>query len=592
MREVRSHPGPLLERERWTDLDGEWELRFDDDRGLLDGWWGAETPFGRTITVPFPPESPLSGVEEDGHAVLWYRRVAELGRPVGDGRMLLHFTAVDYRADVWVNGIHVGTHEGGHVGFHFDITHALVDGERQSIVVRAFDDPRSLEQPRGKQDWEAAPHVIWYRRTTGIWRQVWAETVPAIHVERVRWTPGERPGAVTVDVSIGDSPAGDGFELELAFAVEGVPLARSRHTVERSSLTASFDLRDPRFDTEPERLLWSPERPTLIDVELTLWRGTETVDRVRSYLGLRTIEAEGQRSTLNGRPYFLRLVLEQAYWPQSHLAAPDGEAMRREVQLIKDLGFNGVRMHQTVADPRFLYWCDRLGLLVWADAPAAYRFSTRAIERTTREWLEIVARDASHPSIVTWVAFNESWGAPGLAADPAQRSAVRAMTTLLKSLDPTRLVIGNDGWEYVAGDLLGIHDYTQSGDPLSERYGTRDAIASTIEGARPGGRKITVARAAKALRLPAVLSEFGGISLTSNEGAWEGYGTVVDEAAFVARLESLIGAVASSAGLAGFCYTQLTDTLQEVNGLLDERRRPKAAIPVIRAIVQGTAQPR
>lgn len=580
---ARLHPRPLSAREEWTDLDGEWELRFDDDdRGLLEGWWRPDAAFDRTITVPFPPESRLSGIEEDGHATVWYRRRAVLPAP-GDGRVLLHFEAVDYRADVWVNGVHVATHEGGHVGFHADVTHALQHDDLQTIVVRAYDDPRSLEQPRGKQDWEAEPHVIWYGRTTGIWRQVWAEAVPAAHICALRWSPGTRVGDIGMRVEISGA-AVEGLSVEARFSFEGVELARSLHAVTGGEVEAVVTVHDPRLDTEPERLLWSPETPNLIDVSLRLLRNGTTVDGIRSYVGLRTVGVEGERVELNGRPYFLRLVLEQAYWPQSQLAAPDDDALRQEVEAAKRLGFNGIRLHQTTADPRFLYWCDRLGLLVWADAPAAYRFSNRALARTTREWLELVDRDASHPSIIAWVAFNESWGVPALAADASQRHAVRGLVGLLKALDPSRLVIGNDGWEYVSGDVVGVHDYTQSGTELAARYGTRDAVERTLATERPGGRRLLVGEpgaGGDAVAGPVVLSEFGGVGFTRGPQGWSGYGTVNDESAFLGRLRELVGSAATGA-LAGFCYTQLTDTLQERNGILDENRRPKADIDALR----------
>lgn len=584
----RLHPRPLLAREDWTDLDGEWELRFDDDdRGLLEGWWRPGATFDRSITVPFPPESRRSGIGEDGHATVWYRRRVALPAPSG-GRVLLHFEAVDYRADVWVNGVHVAAHEGGHIGFHADVTHALHDGDLQTIVVRAFDDPRSLEQPRGKQDWEKEPHVIWYGRTTGIWRQVWAEAVPAAHISALRWSPGARVGDIGMRVAVSGALA-DGLMLEARFSFDGVELARSLHVPTGGEVETVVSLHDPRLDTEPERLLWSPERPNLIDVSVRLLRDGTTVDEISSYAGLRTIAAEGERLELNGRPYFLRLVLEQAYWPESHLAAPGDDALREEVEAAKRLGFNGIRLHQTTADPRLLYWCDRLGLLVWADAPAAYRFSNRALSRTTREWLELVDRDASHPSIVAWVAFNESWGVPALAADAPQRHAVRGLVGLLKALDPSRLVIGNDGWEYASGDVIGIHDYTQSAEDLAARYGTRDAVALTLEKERPGGRVLIVREpgaAQGAPQVPVVLSEFGGVGFAVGPQGWSGYGTVNDEAAFLARVRELVG-TAAAAALAGFCYTQLTDTLQERNGLLDEDRQPKADIDALRDIVTG-----
>lgn len=580
------HPRPQLARPGWTDLNGAWEFSTDDsDDGISLRWWQGDVPLDLSIVVPFPPESAASGLEIDGHAVVWYRRHASIDRPEGGRRVLLHFEGVDYVADVWVNGIHVSHHEGGQVGFHADITHALRRGADQIIVVRAFDETQSMEQPRGKQDWEAEPHVIWYRRTTGIWRQVWAETVSRTHIESLRWTPGQPPGTLSLQARIATARTDEDLDLEMTLSLNGARLARARHSVQGGQVSATIELRDPRFDSEPERLMWSPEHPMLIDVSARLIRHDEIIDDVTSYVGLRTLATDGNNFLLNGRPYYLRLVLEQAFWPDTHLASPSQDAIRDEVQLIKDLGFNGLRMHQVCADPRFLYWCDRLGLVVWADTAAAYRFSGLSLARTTREWIEILERDVSHPCVIAWVTFNESWGVPDLETSAAQQHAVRAMYHLLKALDPSRLVIGNDGWEFVVGDLLGVHDYTQSSRAIAERYGTATATSKTVASLRPGARRLFIGDLADAEAVPVVLSEFGGVSYTDADEAWSGYGAVDDQDAFVKRLSEAVGAVSGARGLAGFCYTQLTDTLQEANGLLTENRQPKADMSTIRAII-------
>ncbi len=578
------HPRPLLERAEWTDLNGDWQLEFDDsDVGVDDRWWVGDREFGRAIVVPFPPESTRSGVGEDGHSTVWYRRHADLARPTDGRRVILHFDAIDWESDVWINGIHVARHEGGHVGFAADVTHALEPSRSQVIVVRAFDSVASLEQPRGKQDWEPEPHVIWYRRTTGIWRSVWAEVVGRTHLTSLDWTTCASPGELAVESRL--NAATDAM-LDLEFVIEGRVIHRASHSFVDGQLAATLRLNDVRFSSEPERLLWSPENPLLIDVRASVRVDSVVVDTVSSYVGLRTVGTDDDHFVLNGRPYFLRLVLEQAYWPDTHLASPSDAALRSEVELIKQLGFNGVRMHQTTADPRFLYWCDRLGLLVWADAPASYRFSALSLTRTVREWMEILARDSSHPSIVAWVAFNESWGVPEVASSGRQRDAVRALFHLLKSVDPTRPVIGNDGWEFVAGDMLGVHDYTQSAELLRERYSTREAASATVVMSRPGNRRLTLA-SDRSPHVPIVLSEFGGVALSARDDTWSGYGTVDDHSEFLERLAGLIGVVNNASGLAGFCYTQLTDTLQERNGLLTEGREFKADPEIIAATVSG-----
>jgi beta-galactosidase/beta-glucuronidase len=291
--------------------------------------------------------------------------------------VLLHFGAVDYAAQVWVNGQLVAEHEGGHTPFHADVTDALTAGE-QVVVVRAEDHPTDPEQPRGKQDWQPEPHVIWYHRTTGIWQPVWLETVPARHIEAVRWTTLPSKGRIELDVDLagGDDPA----EL----TVEVRDLARQTITVRGAHARMVLDIPALHHGQDLDRLLWTPEHPVLLDTELTLTAGSAT-DTVAGYVGLREVGVRDGRFTLNGHPYFLRMVLEQGYWPDSHLAAPGDDALRREVELIKSLGFNGARLHQKVEDPRFLYHCDRLGLLVWDEMPSAYAFSARTVDRICRE---------------------------------------------------------------------------------------------------------------------------------------------------------------------------------------------------------------
>ena len=249
---------------------------------------------------------------------------------------------------------------------------------------------------------------------------------------------------------------------------------------------------------------------------------------------------------------------------------------------MRELGFNGIRMHQVVADPRFLYWCDRIGVAVWADIPASYAFTDVSLARVVREWMQVIERDVSHPSIVAWVPFNESWGVPDLATDPTQRQAVRAVHHLLRALDPTRVVLGNDGWQYVGGDIVGIHDYSRSAREILSRYGTIELLDRAVTEGYVGGRRIAID--VDDAQVPIVLSEFGGVSYTRAPATWEAYGVVADETSFLDVVASQLAAVHESA-FAGFCYTQLTDTAQERNGLLTEMREPKASLDLLRAII-------
>lgn len=333
-------------------------------------------------------------------------------------------------------------------------------------------------------------------------------------------------------------------------------------------------------------LYWIPDQPNLIDVDVSLLRNDATsLDGVASYFGLRSVGTGGNRFLLNDRPIFVRAVLEQGYWPKTHLTAPDGEALRREVELIKSLGFNAVRIHQKIEDPRFLYWCDRLGLMVWGEAANAYGFNALAVERLTHEWMAAVRRDRSHPCIVTWVPLNESWGVPELAQRADQQAFASALYHLTKALDPTRPVISNDGWEHTRSDIWGIHDYTQYGQQLTDRYATQDAISETLSGSRPYRRRILLDQDDQRGQ-PVMITEFGGLSIHPRRGeAWYGYATAKSDEEFLSMIRCLFDAIYQSSDIVGFCYTQITDTLQETNGLLDENRNPKLPVDQLRDII-------
>ncbi len=580
------HPRPQLIRERWTDLSGPWQFAFDDGHvGLRDGWPERADVFDRIIQVPFPPDSRASGIADPApHPVVWYRRTFADVRSDHAERLLLHFGAVDYRAQVWVNGRCVAEHEGGHTPFTVDVTGALGRGKEEHVlVVRAEDRPEDLAQPRGKQDWQPEPHRIWYHRTTGIWQPVWLEPVPAIFIAEVRWTPDLDRALLVLDLRLNAPPVRP-LLLRVRLSLHGEPVAKTAVLMADSATRVAIGLDAAALVMDRDRWLWSPEHPNLVEAELALLDGDREIDAVRSYAGLRSVGVADGRFLLNGRPYYLRLALEQGYWPDSHLAAPSAEALRREVELAKALGFNGVRIHQKVEDPRFLTWCDRLGLLVWGEMANAYVFSPVAAERLVREWLEVLQRDVSHPCIVTWVPINESWGVPNVARDPAQQAFVQGLYWLTKALDPARPVIGNDGWEHLVTDILGIHDYAVDGATLRERYGSAEAVERTLREVQPGSHPL-VLEGFRRHGQPVMLTEFGGILNTEEAGAGAyGYGTVRGREAFFARYADLVGAVLDSPAIAGFCYTQLTDTEQERNGLLTAERIPKLDPAVIRAI--------
>ena len=583
-----AYPRPLLVRQKWVSLNGTWRFLFDNERRFKQPADISSWPL--SIEVPYPPESKASGINDRGfHDVCWYQREFSIA-PAAHARVILHFGAVDYSAKVWVNGHFVVSHEGGHTPFSADITFALDPRGTQTVTVGVDDDPQDLTKPRGKQDWQLEPHAIWYPRTTGIWQTVWLEQVAETYVQKIRWTPHVEGFAFTFEARIGGALSKD-LTLEVSLRHNDRVLARDRYGVVGNEVDRRIILSDPGIDDYRNELLWSPERPTLLDAEITLRRGDEVLDEVRSYTALRSVAISRDRFMLNGRPYVLRLVLDQGYWPDTLMTAPDDDALRNDVRLAKAMGFNGVRKHQKIENPRYMYWADRLGLMVWEEMPSAYRFTRTAIKRTVQEWAEAIERDYSHPCIIVWVPFNESWGVPELPSVGQHRHAVEALYHLTKTLDATRPVIGNDGWESSATDIIGIHDYDANTKHIKQRYGTEIDPAQLFDRRRPGGRILTLDGFPHRGQ-PIMLTEFGGIAYVKGRRAgsakaW-GYSKAASDRQFLRLFTDLMTTVIFSPLFSGFCYTQFTDTFQEMNGLLTADRTPKIPLKDIAKAVKQT----
>jgi len=569
-------------------LNGIWKFSYDDE-----GLFTQPTDivhWDQSIEVPFAPESIRSGISNTGfHPNCWYER--EFQVDVATGRVLLHFGAVDYRARVWVNGQFMMDHEGGHTPFSMDITSVLRSEGPQTITVWAEDDPHDLAKPRGKQDWQRYPHSIWYPRTSGIWQTVWLEQVAETYIERLRWTPHFERWEIGCEAFVAGKPQ-DNMQLKVRLTAGNQLLVNDTYEVLNGEIHRRIALSDPGIDDYRNALLWSPEKPTLIDAQIQLWCQGQLLDEVQSYTAMRTVSTQRDCFMLNGHPYYLRLVLDQGYWEDTLMTAPSGEALRRDVELTKQMGFNGVRKHQKIEDPRFLYWADALGLMVWEEMPSAYRFTPKAVERLMKEWAEVIERDASRPCIVVWVPFNESWGVPDLTATPAHRHCVQALYHLTKTLDPTRPVIGNDGWESTATDILAIHDYDTQLDRLARRYGPEVKLSDLFDRQRPGGRVLTLDGYPHQVQ-PIMLTEFGGIAFTSPEDrdrTW-GYARSSNISELQIQYTNLLHTVNKVEMFSGFCYTQLTDTFQEANGLLYADRTPKFPIEAIAAATRGCEVP-
>lgn len=581
-----NHPRKIFRRDKWKSLNGLWDFAFDD--ALMYSKPSDISAWSHKITVPFAPETPASGIgDADYHPRVWYQRTFSFTTEK-NRRYILHFGAVDYQAKVWLNGLLLGHHEGGFTPFSFDVTDELNKTGIQLLTVCADDDPHDLAKPRGKQDWQREPHSIWYPRTTGIWQTVWLEEVPQTYIEKLVCSPLLERWEIGVEAWV-TGQCMYGMEMRVKLLNGELLLADDRYKVIHNEVHRRIAMSDPGIDDFRNELLWSPEKPTLLNLELELWCGDELIDRVYSYTALRSVNLSRDRFMLNGRPYYLRLILDQGYWPETFMTPPDEAAIIKDITLAKAAGFNGVRKHQKIEDPNFFYWADKLGLLVWGEMPSAYRFNKDSVERITQQWIEVLERDINHPSIVVWVPFNESWGVPDLADKIAHQSCVRALYHLTKTLDTTRPCIGNDGWEATATDIIGIHDYDDQPDRILKKYSFSGNPDEVFKKYRPAGRLITVDGYTNREQ-PVMLTEFGGIKFVEPseeiKKAW-GYSDANTSQEFRRRYEDLMNVIHRIELFCGFCYTQLTDTFQETNGLLKADRTPKFPLSAIARATRG-----
>lgn len=568
-----AYPRPQMVRQQWASLDGWWEFAFDDaNLGLAEHWFDGRE-LAQRILVPFPYQSTTSGIgSRQIHEVMWYSRSFELAPGWDSGALLLQFGAVDYRADVWINGRVAGRNRGGHVPFSFDIAPYLRPGSNR-ITLRV-EDRQDPYQPRGKQSASGTPVRIYYYCTSGIWQNVWLEPVSPLRIDYLRVLEADPDGRLALSVQV-HGPAGSWeAELDVLDELDSEHLCVSTRS---SSLGASLELRTQIPAPHP----WSPRDPHLYKLRVRLLHRGQLVDSVESYTGLRSIALKDGRFCLNGEPLFLLMALDQGYWPDTLMSAPSDDALRADVVWAKRFGFNGVRKHQKIEHERWLYWCDRLGLLVWEEMPNARSWSEESEERLEVEWLRAVMRDANHPAIVAWVPVVESFGFPELVRHPHQHDFLERMVARTRLIDATRPVIDNDGWQHTdVTDICTIHDYSHPVEALLERYASTRLTGLPPETGWHKGRALFL-QGAQYRGQPIVFSEVGGYLLAPDgperrrDRLYDHYGNVRNEDELAQRYQTLMEGLASLPFLAGLCYTQLTDVEHEQNGLLTAERVPR-----------------
>lgn len=573
------YPRPQFKRNEWLNLNGEWDFTFDDaNTGEKDKWY-AQPSFNKKIIVPFTYETKASGIgEETFHPYVWYRRSFEVPAEYSGRRVILHFNASDYITKVWVDGQFVGRHQGGYTKFAFDVTDQLNDSEQHQLVVKV-EDSNSCEQPRGKQRWTSENFGCWYVQTTGIWQTVWLEFVEENHLQSVKITPDVDTSSVAFEYTASGNLSNKNLRIQTDIHFRGQLIKSFSLSVDRprtemkATIVSEID--------EWKVKLWHPNHPHLYDVTFTLYNEDEVIDQVESYFGMRKISIENGRVLLNNAPIYQKLILDQGYWPDTLLTPPSEEAIIEDIDRTLEMGFNGIRKHQKIEDPRFLYWCDKKGLLVWSEAAATYEFSDEAVDNFTKEWVDIVQQNYNHPSIVAWVPFNESWGVKNIFTDLRQQKFTEGIYHLTKSLDHMRPVIVNDGWEHTISDMITLHDYEEIGKVFFDRYKDKEQV---IGNEIPHNKhKYAFADGYEYKGQPILITEYGGIAFNDDSG-W-GYGKQVDtEEEFLKRYRNITNAIKQLPYISGYCYTQITDVQQEINGLLKEDRTPKIQLEKIKAV--------
>ncbi|HEX8226917.1 MAG TPA: glycoside hydrolase family 2 TIM barrel-domain containing protein [Candidatus Saccharimonadales bacterium] len=573
------HPRPLLERKDWLNLNGEWQFAFDDDDKGIEKQYPVAKSLDKTIVVPFAYQTAASTVNDKAiHEIVWYCREFTVPAGWSDRNVLLHFGAVDYLSTVWVNGNELGKNVGGQVPFSFDITPFLQAGDNR-ITVRV-EDRQDPEQPRGKQSLSGIPHDIDYYCTTGIWQTVWLESVPTMRIDDVRIFPSAKEQKFYI-TAILHAPSTN-WKVEVDLLDDGELV----HTITVEDYKSVIDIEVP----VPYATLWSPDNPKLYTFKLRLYQGDKLHDEVSSYGGLRDFSIHKDTLVLNGKPVYLAMVLDQGYWPESGMTAGTDEELKADVEWIKQYGYNGVRKHQKVEDPRWLYWCDKLGLLVWGEMANARDWSHSAEERLLNEWTRVIRRDLSHPCIVAWVPLNESWGVPDLKDQhQLQYAYVERTVTITRQIDPSRPVIDNDGWEHTdIGDICAIHDYTPTAESLRERY--KDTLLRGVLPEKVWANNLSLfANKSQYHGQPVVLSEVGGfLMIPENHGGeldmlYSAYGNSKSNDEMLGQYADLSEGLIDLTFISGFCYTQLTDIEQEANGLLTYDRKPKVPVDKIAA---------
>lgn len=575
---IKNYPRPQFVRNKWESLNGEWNFTFDDENLGEEKGYYISFPTRNKINVPFTYETELSGIKDESvHYVVWYNKKIHISKE--NKKAILHFEGSDYKTKIWINGKYIGTNEGGYHRFSFEIDKNIQEGENDITV--KVEDSLAKEQPRGKQRYKKESWKCWYIQTTGIWKTVWLEWVSKKYLKSIKNTPKMDKVQLEIETNLLEADfEKQNYYIEIEISFLGQILNKTKESLNTNYQKVEMNI----VQEGVEHILqqWSTNQPNLYDINYKLYCEDKVIDIVDSYFGIREISIEGNKIYLNGEQLYLKLILDQGYWKQSHLTPPNEKCLIKDIESVLEFGYNGIRKHQKIEDERFLYWCDVKGVLVWSEMANCYNFDDNSLQNFTNEWIRIVKQNYNHPSIITWVPINESWGVPEVRECKKQQNFINSLYYLTKSIDNTRPVISNDGWEHTISDIITIHDYKQDEKLLYQEYTDKDIkVLNNLK--EYNGKHRLFADGYKYEGQPVIMSEYGGIAIYSEEG-W-GYGKQVkDEKEFVDRFEKLTKAIKDIPYISGYCYTQLTDVQQEINGLMDSERNYKIDYNIIRNV--------
>lgn len=578
---IKDYPRPQFVRKEWKNLNGEWNFVFDDkDEGEMKKYF-TNFPIHKKINVPFTYETKLSGIEDETiHYIVWYNRKIKISKEqLQNNKLILNFEGSDYETKVWINGHYIGENIGGYSRFSFEIEKYIVEGVND-ITVRV-QDSLSKDQPRGKQRYKKESWKCWYIQTTGIWKTVWIEWISKKYLKSVKNTPKTDKVKLEIETNLLERDIEEqNYYIETEISFNGQILNKVKELLNNNNQKIEMDIVQDGIDHIVQK--WDTNNPNLYDISYKLYCNNEIIDTVYSYFGIRNISIKENKIFLNDEQLYLKLILDQGYWKESHLTPPSEESLINDIESVLAFGYNGIRKHQKIEDERFLYWCDIKGVLVWSEMANCYSFDDNSLQKFTNEWIRVVKQNYNHPSIITWVPINESWGIPEVSICKKQQNFATSLYYLTKAIDNTRPVISNDGWEHTISDVITIHDYKQDDELLYQEYMDEDmAVLKNLK--EYNGKHRLFANGYKYEGQPVIMSEYGGIAINSNKG-W-GYGKQVkDEKELVDRYTKLTTVIYNIPYISGYCYTQLTDVQQEINGLMDAERKYKIQPDIIKNI--------